>query len=182
MSDFLSVPLRILFITVLVVASLLSTASSRAYGNGKVIKYERHIDGPYEISFGTIPASPVIGNLHMSISVSLVETGALPQNIDIKITGKGPDREDIEIGPIAATQSFTEPSYHEVNIIVDRTGIWLFTVYVKGDQGAAKGVFDINVEKVNVLPGILTMLLLLVLLTILGFSLRSMFATKNKDT
>lgn len=167
-----------LFLTAMLWAS--SAAVPRwAYANGRVVRYERQLAGPYEISFGTIPASPVVGNLHLSVAVATARTGALVQDVDVTVTGTGPDKADAEIGPVTAVQAPTDPSFREVNTVVDRVGIWTFSLNVKAGDGEANAIFEVEVRKASPLPGMLTLVTLLALLTILGFSARAMLTERR---
>ena len=71
-----------------------------AFANGRVIQFERRIAGPYEIAVGTIPQSPVIGSLHLTMSISDAATDTRILNAEVTVMGRWPESDTIEIRPL----------------------------------------------------------------------------------
>lgn len=150
-------------------------APSVAHANGRIISYERQTAGPYEIALGTIPESPSVGNLHLSLTVGALSSDAPVPVLDAVVTvvGSGPDALQTEIGPVAVGNSVREPRFYEANVGVDRVGVWTFDIMVASDLGEASATFEVRVQEISLLPGFLTLVVLVALLLILGLSVRS---------
>ncbi len=143
-----------------------------AYANGRVVSYTTKTAGPYEVGLGTIPRTPVVGNLHLSLRVQDASTSGAISAASVTVVGVGPANGS-NVGPIAATPDLLSPSFYDVNLRVDRVGAWEFTVEVSGSLGDSSAVFDLQVRTVNPLPGIITVVVLVAFLIILGLSLRA---------
>ncbi len=151
------------------------------YANGRVIQFERRIAGPYEIAVGTIPQSLVIGSLHLTMSISDAATDTFILNTEVTVTGKGPESDAIEIGPLAAQINPNDPAFHDVNTSVDRVGVWSFVISVSGDLGDASAEFPIEVKNSSPLIGIATLAALLGFVIVLGFSIRAYLRERGKS-
>ncbi len=144
-----------------------------AEANGRVVRYERRVSGPYEIALGTIPDSPSVGNLHLTMTVADASSKATVIGAEITVTGDGPDPASTRIGPQAAQSNLTNPSFYDLNTSVDSEGIWMFMVSVRSELGDAQAEFPVEVRNPSPIAGILTLVVLIALLAILGFSLRA---------
>ncbi len=114
----------------------------------------------------------MVGNLHLSLRVEDASTSGPISNAAVTVIGIGPP-EGSDVGPIAAVPDPLSPSFYDVNLKIDRVGSWEFTVEVSGRLGDAATVFDVDVQTVNPLPGIITMVVLVAFLVILGLSIRA---------
>lgn len=159
----------------LIAAAALAAASLPVYAlaNGRIAIYERKAAGPYEIGLGTIPPSPSVGNLHLSITVTETATEAPVANAAVVVEGTGPDSAEVEIGPTPAAGSVQDPSYYEVNTAVDREGWWSFTTTVADDAGEHSAEFRVEVRNASPLPGILTLSVLVAFLVVFGLAIRA---------
>ena len=56
-------------VTVFVI-TVIAFGPSTVLGNGRVVSFVSKVTGAYEIAFGTIPGTPSVGNLHITISLT----------------------------------------------------------------------------------------------------------------
>ena len=122
---------------------------SLAHANGRVAELQKKRAGPYEIALGTIPGTPVVGTLHMTMTVSDIASGAFLLDARVAVTGIGPGAQAPEIGPLEAQSNLTSPNFYDVNTSVDRVGAWTFTISISGEQGEAATDFVLDVKSPN---------------------------------
>ena len=154
--------------------------TSQAQANGRVVSYERQVAGPYEIALGTIPGSPGIGRLHLTMTVADASSGALMMDAWVRVTGAGPDESEIEIGPVDAITNPRDPSFYDVTTTVDREGTWTFTVLVSGTLGAGTADYFIDVRNPSPVIGIATLLTLMAFLIIIGLAVKAAMSQERR--
>ncbi len=152
---------------------MLIAAAQPAQANGRVLRFDRQAAGPYDVSLGTIPDTPIVGNLHLTMRVMDAATDTYILDARVTVIGVGPSDESTGIGPIAAVANFRDPTFYDLNTAVDEAGPWTFTVRIEAGPGEAQAAFSIEVSEANPLGGIAVLGGLLVLVTILGLSARS---------
>ena len=153
---------------------------SAAHANGRIVDFVRQTAGPYEIALGTIPSTPVVGRLHMTMTITAISTQELVLDAVVVVSGAGgPDSEAPELGPFTAQNNLNDPSFYDVNTSVDRVGTWSFTVSVSGDAGEGTSRFPIEVKESSPVRGIVTLLVLVALVVIVGLSLRAYLTEKG---
>ena len=164
----------------LVAVMLLLGAAQQVSANGRVLGFDRQQAGPYRVSLGTIPNTPVVGNIHLTVTVEDSATDEYVLDASVAVIGKGPGDSPMELGPLAADRNLREPTYYEVNTAVDEVGQWAFTVLVDAAPGAAETTFAIQVVESSPVGGIAALVVLLVLVTILGLSGRAYFRQRKR--
>ena len=152
-----------------------------AQANGRVIDFQRKVAGPYEIALGTLPPSPTVGTLHLTMTITEVASRALVLDADVTATGTGPGAAAPEIGPLSAGHTSADPKYYDINTPVDREGTWSFTVAISGEAGSGTADFQIQVVRSNPLLGILTLVLLLALAIVIALAMRKYFVKRPKS-
>ena len=160
--------------------ALLAAPLATAYGNGRVIQFDRRTAGPYEIAVGTIPENPVVGNLHLTMNITDTASDTLILDANVTVSARGPESETVEIGPLQAQNNLDDLSFYDVNTSVDRLGAWVFTVSVSGELGDASTEFPIEVTESSPLIAIVTLLALVAFLAALGFSLRAFLRERGR--
>ena len=165
----------------LVAVFLLIAAAQQVSANGRVLRFDRQQAGPYRVSLGTIPDTPVVGNIHLTVTVEEAATDEYVLDARVAVVGEGPGDNPIELGPMVADRNLREPTYYEINTSVDEVGPWVFTVLVDAAPGAAEATFTIEVVKASPLGGIAILVVLLGLVTVLGLSGRAYFRQRKRD-
>ena len=136
--------------TGLVCLAALTLLPSEAWANGRVAQFVRQVAGPYEIALGTVPNQPVVGPLHMTMTVTEVASDEPMLDAEVVVTGVGPEPEPgveaADVGPIEADVGVTSLGFYDVNTSVDRAGAWTFTVDVSAGPGEASTQFAIDVR------------------------------------
>ena len=165
----------------LAAAVLLVAAAQQVSANGRVLSFDRQQAGPYRVSLGTIPNTPVVGNIHLTVTVEDSATDEYVLDASVVVIGEGPGDNPIELGPIVADRSLREPTYYEVNTSVDALGQWDFTVLIDAVPGQAETTFTLEVVEANPLGGIAILAVLLGLVTVLGLSVRAYFRQRKRE-
>jgi len=163
----------------LVAAVLLVAASQQVSANGRVLSFDRQQAGPYVVSLGTIPATPLVGSIHLTVTVEESDTEEYVLDASVAVIGEGPGDDPVEIGPLTADRNLREPTYYEINTSVGEVGQWTFTVLVDAAPGPAEATFTFEVVEANPLGGIAILAVLLGLVTVLGLSARAYFRQRR---
>jgi len=164
---------RLAVLSGLAASVALLLVSVPAFANGRVQNFVTQSAGPYTLAIGTIPETPVVGNLHLTISVADESSGAYLLDAEVSVDGTGPGAEAPDLGPIVAEKNPLDPTFYDINTSVDRVGIWKFTIDVSGELGDASTEFEIEVMSVSPIAGILTIVGLVAFLIVLGLSVRA---------
>ena len=146
--------------------------------NGRVGQFVSNIAGPYRIALGTIPDRPVVGVLHLTVTVTEASSDTPVLNAEVTVAGTGPERDTPEIGPFVAVTNPVDPLYYDISTSVDRIGLWSFTVSVNSSLGEASTDYLIEVRSPNPFLGIFSWVTILLFVTVVGLgilpSLRAM--------
>ena len=171
---------RILMIVLLALASAVVVAAGieAALANGRVVRFDRQVAGPYEVALGTIPDSPTVGALHLTLTVANAGTQAYLIDAVVVVEGTGPD-DGAVIGPFTAEKNLDDPRFYDVNTVVEAEGAWTVTVTIDASLGEAVAEFPLDVRSPSPIAGVATLLVLLAFLTILGVSLRAYFRERR---
>lgn len=95
--------------------------------------------GPYDI-VGFV--TPWVGNLHMTIYVSLLGSEDPVSDAVVQVSGRGPQSVSQIVGPVPAVRSLT--AWYDANLLIKEAGAWVFTLTVESSLGEA--TMDIPVE------------------------------------
>ena len=162
-----------LFIAPLVLAAVLVATQSLGvtHANGRVARFINRTAGPYEVALGTIPDTPVVGSLHLTMTIAEASSGESMLNAEVTVVGSGPDTEAVEIGPLTAQPNPVDPLFYDINTSVDRVGVWTFTVAVRADPGEGSADSQLKVEKPGALTKYLTWVTVIVFFALIGLGL-----------
>ena len=170
-------------------------ASPTAQANGRVIEWDLRTAGTYQIGFGKIPRSPVVGNFYLSILITdtASTTPLLGANVVVSAIGPpvegeaGPVSNPPEIGPIVVSpdpdpQNY--PGYYDTEqpIVLDRPGMWTFTVSVdspEADEATAR--FPVEVTTPNPITGIITLVALLAFIVVVALAIRMYIRERRRS-
>ena len=169
-----------LVLILLIVSIAITTVTYVAQANGRVTKFENQSVGPYLVSLGTIPEPPIVGSLHLTVTLKEIETQEFILDALITASGKGSNINSKDIGPMNAVKNFGDPRYYDINTSVNTTGTWTFDIAIKADPGEITTTFQIEVIERNNIPAILAFFVLLLLVTILGLSIRAFIQQQSK--
>ena len=158
-------------ICVALLTLIATTSSDVVRANGRVARSVTQSAGPYQVSLGTIPATPVVGNLHLTMTVTEVSSQTLVLDAEVMVSGRGPGQTDAEIGPISAQKNLSDLAFYDVNTAVDRVGIWTFAVAVSGAAGAGSTEFTLQVETPSPVFRVLTWVTVVVFFSLVGLGL-----------
>ena len=181
----------LLGIAAVVVAHL---APSQAYANGRTVAFERQVAGSYEIAFGKIPPTPIVGNFFVSILLTDTASKAPVFDANVVISATGPPvegetspmRDGPEIGPIVVQPDPNPeqyPGYYDSEtIMLDRPGWWTFSVLVESPSGGkATAEFPVNVTTPNPITGIVTLLALVAFIVVVALAVRMYIRERRRS-
>lgn len=158
---FLSFNARLIFKS-LICAALLIGLISEVHANGRVVEFHELEAGPYAVLVGTIPETPVVGPLHMTMTVTDLKSGEFLLDAQITITGNGPESTTHEIGPVKVQNSIQSPNFYDINTEVSRQGIWTFHILIEANKGQGSTQFLVDVESSSVFIRSLTWVTLVI--------------------
>ena len=154
--------------------------SGPVLANGRVQRFVTQIAGSYTLAIGTIPDTPVVGNLHLTMSIANETSGAHIFDAVVTVAGAGPDVDTPELGPFVAEKNPLDPTFYDINTSIDRVGVWRFTIDVSGELGDVSTEIDIEVKSVSPVAGIVTLVALVAFLLVLGLSVRAFLKQQRK--
>ena len=198
------------FLVCAALVAVVHIAASQVSANGRVVEFDRRIAGEYEIALGKIPPSPIVGNFYLSILLTETATEMPVLGADVVVTAVGPVPVDEfgtpidaaqssastagqaaagqpEIGPITVNpdpDSEEYPGYYDTEqpIVLDRTGLWMFSVSVDSPAaGAATADFPVEVTTPNPLTGIITLVALMAFIVVVALAVRMYIRERRRS-
>lgn len=118
--------------------------TAQAHGAGTEIS--RQVDGPFVIAVRILPLQPLVGKLHITVTVDLLETGEPVEDARIRITGRhrqGAAKPQFSPGLNVPT----DRRFYDANFDLDDAGIWDFEVEVLADEGEGSVVTPISIAR-----------------------------------
>ena len=92
------------------------------------------VDGPFVIGVRILPLQPVVGQIHVTITVELLETGEPVEDARIRITARHSQGEgEAQFSP--GLNIPTQRRFYDANFQLDTGGAWDFEVEVESDAG-----------------------------------------------
>ena len=152
----------------------------KAEANGRITNYQTQKTDLYLIKFGTVPPSPQIGKTHFSIQIIDIATNNPKSDIDIYISLKTPNSNDWISSPQKAYISPFDSSAYEFNYKFDAPGEWQIKVIIGDPNTNNNAVFELFVSQFSPLPGILTLIFLIVLASTFAYIIRIKLTQKRK--
>ncbi len=150
-----------------------------AHGGGFQLN-KRASAGPYNLTIGTIPDPPTVGEAILILEVTDPDTGERILGLDVTIVPSGPESSEVEPGVLYGVADSYDPTLYETRAELPSAGPWTFNVLVDGQPGSGEALFAYDVKQVNPIGGIITLLTLLAFLTIIGFSMRAFLKERGK--
>ena len=121
-------------------------------GTGRAVAHDegteifRQVDGPFVIAVRILPLQPLVGQLHLTVTVDLLETGEPVEDARIRVTGRHSEgKATPQFSP--ALNIPTDRRYYDANFEIDDGGIWNFEVNVTGDAGEGSVVAPVAVAQ-----------------------------------
>ncbi len=174
---------------------LAQMTASQLHANGRTVEFERQTAGSYEIAFGKIPPSPVVGNFFVSILLTDAASTApvLGANVAVSATGPpvegeaSPMSDGPELGPMPVNPDPDQQNYagyyDSDPIRLDRPGWWDFNVLVDSSTGGeAAAQFQVYVDTPNPIVGIITLVALLAFIVVVALAVRMYIRERRRST
>ncbi|MQG21174.1 MAG: hypothetical protein FI725_04100 [SAR202 cluster bacterium] len=141
-------------ISIATFASLLfNTITVQANGVGTTHLQDEAV-GPYLVTLKTSPAQLTVGTIRASLLIRSSETNEplSASEATVTITGKTVSQSD-EKGPFNSfVKEGVTPPHHDVDILLDKIGVWLLTVEINGELGLGEVVIPITIVKLSFTP------------------------------
>jgi hypothetical protein len=151
----------------------------KAEANGRITNYQTQKIDLYIVKFGTIPPSPQIGKTHFSIQIIDSNTNTSISDLDIYVALKIPDTDDW-IPPQRAYISPFDSSAYEFNHKFEVPGNWQIKILINDPNSQNDAVFELFVKQFSALPGILTLIFLIVLASTFAYIIRIKLTQKSR--
>ncbi len=165
----------------MLVVILLSSFSYIVEANGSVRTYEKKITEIHEIGLGTVPETPTRGVIHFAAYVKNVYTGVNYSDAEVYIKAYEIGSDKPKVGPLKMINGIMDPTYYEADFPLETKGIWQIVININTEDGNSSGVFKIEVYDPNPVVPILTLVFLIILLIILGISVRTWIREYRKN-
>ena len=151
----------------------------KAEANGRITNYQTQKIDLYIIKFGTIPPSPQIGKTHFSIQIIDSNTNIPISDLDIYVSLKIPNT-NVWNPPQRAYISPFDSSAYEFNHEFEVTGTWQIKVLINEQNSQNNAVFEVFVKQFSALPGILSLIFLIVLASTFAYIIRIKLTKNSK--
>ena len=159
---------------------LMSCANSASAHGGGFQLSKRASAGPYNLTIGTIPDPPTVGEAILIIEVTDPDTGDRVRGLDVTIVPSGPESSEGDPDTLDGIADSYDPTLYETRAELPSAGPWTFNVIVDGQAGRGEALFAYDVKRVNPIGGIITLLTLLAFLTVIGLSMRAFLKERGK--
>ena len=171
----------LLLCVLLTLACVLASCASGVYAHGGGFQLSKRASaGPYNLTIGTIPDPPTVGEAILILEVTNSDTDERLVGLNVTIVPQGP--EDVEGIPakLHAIADTYDPTLYEVRAELPSAGPWTFDVIVDGQPGSGEAQFSYDVKRVSPIGGIITLVTLLAFLTVIGLSMRAFLKERSK--
>lgn len=128
------------------IAVLFVAGSEGAAAHGDGTEIFRQADGPFVIAVRILPLQPLVGQLHLTVTVDLLETGEPVENARVRVTGRFQDGVATALFSPALNIP-TERRYYDANFDLDDGGNWNFEVEVTADAGEGSVVTPVFIAR-----------------------------------
>lgn len=165
----------------LALSCVLMSCSNSVYAHGGGFQLNKRASaGPYNLTIGTIPDPPTVGEAILILEVTNSDTNQRIVGLNVTIVPQGP--EDTEGAPnnLYAIADSYDPTLYETRADLPNPGPWTFDVIVEGQDGSGEAQFSYDVKRVNPIGGIITLVTLLAFLTVIGLSMRAFLKERSK--
>ncbi len=136
--------------------------------------------GPYNLTIGTIPDPPTVGEAILIVEVTDPDTGERIVNMGVTIVPRGPEGSGGASDTLYGIADSYDPTLYETRAELPSAGPWTFEVRVDGSAGSGDALFTYDVKQVNPIGGIITLLTLLAFLIVIGLSMRAFLKERGK--
>ena len=152
---------------------------ARAHGGGFQLS-KRASAGPYNLTIGTIPDPPTVGEAILILEVTDPDTDERLTGLDVTIVPRGPEGLEEEPDTLYGLVDSYDPTLYETRAELPSAGPWTFNVIVEGQAGGGEAQFAYDVKRVNPIGGIITLVTLVAFLTVIGLSMRAFLKERGK--
>lgn len=149
--------------------------------NGNSIEILRTIADPYLISIRSYPAPPVVGNVHLTLTVRANKDpkGPLYENVSISVTALRPALGQ-DLGTLDTQKNFG--IYYDVSVPITEPGEWILDININGPEGEARTQVPITVEEAPPLDPKTTGILSVAGIFAIGYIIWWVRATRSRST
>lgn len=137
-------PLLAFLLGLSLVFALSDSGDARAHGDGTEIF--REVDGPFVIALRILPLQPLVGKLHITVTVDLLETGEPVEDARVRVTGRHQEGAGEAIFSPALNIP-TERHFYDANFDLVDAGIWDFEVEVESDAGTGSVEAPVSIAR-----------------------------------
>ena len=162
-------------------AAALVSCSDGVYAHGGGFQLSKRASaGPYNLTIGTIPDPPTVGEAILIIEVTDPDTNERVVGLNVTIVPSGPEGLEREPDTLYGLVDSYDPTLYETRAELPSPGPWTFDVIVEGPTGGGEAQFSYDVKRVNPIGGIITLVTLIAFLTVIGLSMRAFLKERGK--
>ena len=164
-----------------VLAAALVSCSDGVYAHGGGFQLNKRASaGPYNLTIGTIPDPPTVGEAILILEVTNSDTNLRIVGLNVTIVPRGPENAEGTPDNLYAVADSYDPTLYETRAELPNPGPWTFDVIVEGQDGSGEAQFSYDVKRVNPIGGIITLVTLIAFLTVIGLSMRAFLKERGK--
>ena len=134
-----------IFLALLFVCLISINNQNVLQANGRVVNYKTQNTSSYSVLFGTLPSSPHVDNLHVSIMVKDMQSQKFLLNSDVYVSIKSSENTPWT-QPEKLYNPFKQYSF-EMDYAVSSPGKWLWKVFVNKPNSEENTIFEIHVKE-----------------------------------
>ena len=136
--------------------------------------------GPYNLTIGSIPDPPTVGEAIFIIEVTHPDTDDRITGLDVRIVTSGPEASDAESNILYGIADSYDPTLYETRAELPIAGPWKLDVLITGQAGSGEAQFTYDVKQVSPVGGIIALLTLLAFLAVIGLSMRAFLKERSR--
>ena len=160
---------------------VLTSCADSAYAHGGGFQLNKRASaGPYNLTIGTIPDPPTVGEAILILEVTDSGTDERLTGLIVTIVPRGPEGLEEEPDTLYGLEDSYDPTLYETRAELPSEGPWTFDVIVEGQAGSGEARFSYDVKRVNPIGGIITLVTLIAFLTVIGLSMRAFLKERGK--
>jgi len=111
--------------------------TERVQAHGAGTEIFREVDGPFVIAVRILPLQPLVGKLHLTVTVDFLETGESVEDARVRVTGRHQEGSATPLFSPALNVP-TERHFYDANFDIEDAGTWDFEVEVESDAGEGR--------------------------------------------
>lgn len=107
--------------------------------------FEERVGG-YDVVVTSTPGRPTEGLVHLTFSVSDVETGAIVTDATLELIATPPAESVMAEASLPIDKSDINPDLYDVDVRLEEEGVWELGLFIEGPRGSAQAEIPLEVR------------------------------------